>query len=106
MILVDIDVAKDKHDCFIMNLDGEMLAKSFTFANTKEGFNFFYERLCSVSASLDSYLINVFPPYNSLNIFENFCTKIFMSYFFDFTTANLAILFRNSLSNISNFNDL
>ena len=40
MILVGIDVAKDKHDCFIMNSDGEILAKAFTFPNTLEGFNF------------------------------------------------------------------
>ena len=30
MILVGIDVAKDKHDCFIMNSDGEILAKAFS----------------------------------------------------------------------------
>ena len=40
MILVGIDVAKDKHDCFIMNSDGEILAKAFTFLNNLEGFNF------------------------------------------------------------------
>ena len=37
MILVGIDVAKDKHDCFIMNSDGEILAKAFTFSNNLEG---------------------------------------------------------------------
>ncbi len=30
MIYVGIDVAKDKHDCFITNSDGEVLFKSFT----------------------------------------------------------------------------
>ena len=50
MILVGIDVAKDKHDCFIMNSDGEILAKAFTFPNTLEGFNFLYEKICSVSS--------------------------------------------------------
>ena len=29
MIYVGIDVAKDKHDCFITNSDGEVLFKSF-----------------------------------------------------------------------------
>lgn len=38
MILVGIDVAKDKHDCFIMNSEGEVLADVFTVANSKEGF--------------------------------------------------------------------
>lgn len=30
MILVGIDVAKDKHDCCITNTDGEMLFDIFT----------------------------------------------------------------------------
>ena len=30
MIYVGIGVAKDKHDCFITNLDGEVLFKAFT----------------------------------------------------------------------------
>ena len=38
MIYVGIDVAKDKHDCFITNSDGEVLFKSFTIANNREGF--------------------------------------------------------------------
>lgn len=42
--LVGIDVAKDKHDCFIMNSEGEVLAKSFTILNNKEGFDFLYKK--------------------------------------------------------------
>lgn len=38
MICVGIDVAKDKHDCFIMNSEGEVLANVFTVSNSKEGF--------------------------------------------------------------------
>lgn len=38
MIFVGIDVAKDKHDCFIINSEGEVLADVFTVANSKEGF--------------------------------------------------------------------
>ncbi len=34
MILVGIDVAKDKHDCYIMTSEGEVLFKSFTIANS------------------------------------------------------------------------
>ncbi len=34
MIYVGIDVAKDKHDCFITNFDGEVLFKAFTIAST------------------------------------------------------------------------
>ena len=38
MIYVGIDIAKNKHDCFITNLDGEVLFKSFTISNNREGF--------------------------------------------------------------------
>ena len=38
MILVGIDVAKDKHDCFITNSDGEVLFNSFTITNNMDGF--------------------------------------------------------------------
>lgn len=38
MICVGIDVSKDKHDCFIMNTEGEVLADAFTVSNSKEGF--------------------------------------------------------------------
>ncbi len=41
MIYVGIDVAKDKHDCFIVSSDGEVLKKVFTFNNNLEGFNSF-----------------------------------------------------------------
>ena len=38
MIFVGIDVAKDKHDCFIISSEGEILADVFTIANNKDGF--------------------------------------------------------------------
>jgi transposase len=41
MIFVGIDVAKDKHDCFIVSSDGEVLKNVFTFKNDLEGFNSF-----------------------------------------------------------------
>ena len=44
MILVGIDVAKDKHDCFITNSDGEVLFNSFTIANNIDEFNELYEK--------------------------------------------------------------
>ena len=48
MIYVGIDVAKDKHDCFITNSDGEMLFKVFTITNNLYGFNDLYQRIESV----------------------------------------------------------
>ncbi len=52
MIYVGIDVAKDKHDCFITNSDGEVLIKSFTIPNNREGFETLFHRIESVSDDL------------------------------------------------------
>ena len=38
MIFVGTDVAKDKHDCFIISSEGEVLADVFTVSNSREGF--------------------------------------------------------------------
>ncbi len=38
MVFVGIDVAKDKHDCFIVNSEGVVLRDVFTISNTKQGF--------------------------------------------------------------------
>lgn len=38
MVYVGIDVAKDKHDCFIANSDGEVLYDVFTIQNNMDGF--------------------------------------------------------------------
>ena len=52
MIYVGIDVAKDKHDCFITNSDGEILFKSFTISNNREGFETLFQRIQFVSEDL------------------------------------------------------
>jgi len=38
MVLVGIDVAKDKHDCFIISSEGKVLANVFTIPNSMDGF--------------------------------------------------------------------
>ena len=48
MIYVGIDVAKDKHDCFITNSNGEVLFKAFTIQNNLDGFNDLYQKIESV----------------------------------------------------------
>ena len=48
MIYVGIDVAKDKHDCFITNSDSEVLFKAFTIFNNLDGFNDLYQKIESV----------------------------------------------------------
>ena len=47
MLYVGIDVAKDKHDCFITNDDSEALCADFVFENSRAGFNKLYETIKS-----------------------------------------------------------
>ena len=49
MVCVGIDVAKDKHDCFIMSSEGEILADVFTIPNNMDGFELLLERIRSCS---------------------------------------------------------
>jgi len=39
MVFIGIDVAKNKHDCCILGIGGEVLKDSFTFANNRSGFD-------------------------------------------------------------------
>ncbi|MFI3250530.1 MAG: IS110 family transposase [Eubacteriales bacterium] len=50
MNYIGIDVAKDKHDCVILNQLGEVLQKPFTIPNTKEGF----QKLLDITNSVSS----------------------------------------------------
>ena len=52
MIFIGIDVAKDKHDCFIVSSDGEVLFDVFTITNTLDGFNDLLSKVKSVSKDL------------------------------------------------------
>jgi len=52
MIYAGIDVAKEKHDCFITNSDGEVLYKPFTIPNNRDGFNELYQKIKSVTDDL------------------------------------------------------
>lgn len=59
MIFVGIDVAKDKHDCFIMNSEGEVLFNPFTIQNNMQGFDYLYEKICSVSENPDKIKVGL-----------------------------------------------
>ena len=52
MIFIGIDAAKDKHDCFLVSSDGEVLYDVFTISNTLEGFNNLLSKIKSVSNDL------------------------------------------------------
>ena len=47
MVSVGIDVSKDKHDCFILNSEGEVLADVFTIPNNLDGFITLLDRIRS-----------------------------------------------------------
>ncbi len=53
MSYVGIDVAKDKHDCFITDSDGEVLFKSFSISNNRDGFETLFQRIESVADELN-----------------------------------------------------
>ena len=59
MIYVGIDVAKDKHDCFITNSDGEVLFKSFTISNNRDGFETLFQKIESVSDDLNKVKVGL-----------------------------------------------
>ena len=52
MVYVGIDVAKDKHDCFICDSDGEVLYDVFTIPNNMDGFEELMFKIRSVDKSL------------------------------------------------------
>jgi transposase len=45
MVFVGIDIAKDKHDCFIAGSDGEAAAKPFVIENNREGFEALFQAI-------------------------------------------------------------
>ena len=59
MICVGIDVAKNKHDCFILNSEGTVLADVFTIPNNLEGFNTLLHKLRACSTPHDSIKVGL-----------------------------------------------
>ncbi len=59
MIFVGIDVAKDKHDCFITNSDGEILFKAFTIHNNHVGFDELYQKIQSVESDMSKIKVGL-----------------------------------------------
>lgn len=73
MILVGIDVAKDKHDCCITNTDGEMLFDIFTITNNSESFDILYERIRSVAPDLSKVKVGLRQPDITTTTFSHIC---------------------------------
>ena len=59
MIYVGIDVAKDKHDCFITNSDGKVLFPVFTIQNNRDGFDVLFSRIQSTSSDVSNIKVGL-----------------------------------------------
>lgn len=59
MIYIGIDVAKDKHDCFIINSDGEILFNSFSIPNNLNGFDALYQKIESVMEDISKVKVGL-----------------------------------------------
>ncbi len=59
MIYAGIDVAKDKHDCLIVNSNGKALSKVFTITNNKQGFNELFANLKTHSKDLSKLKVGL-----------------------------------------------
>ncbi len=59
MIYVGIDVAKDKHDCFITNSEGQILFKAFSITNNRSGFDELYQKIQSVENDMSKIKVGL-----------------------------------------------
>ena len=59
MIYIGIDVAKDKHDCFITNSEGEVLFNAFTIPNNADGFNDLFQKISSLTKDFSNVKVGL-----------------------------------------------
>ncbi|WP_050617610.1 IS110 family transposase [Intestinimonas massiliensis (ex Afouda et al. 2020)] len=59
MVSVGIDVSKDKHDCFILNSEGEVLADVFTIPNNMDGFTCLLQKIRDCTTSQDKIRVGL-----------------------------------------------
>ena len=59
MISVGIDVAKDKHDCFIISAEGEVLVDVFTIPNSMDGFQSLLQKIRSCTSPQDKIKVGL-----------------------------------------------
>ena len=59
MVFVGIDVAKDKHDCFILSSEGVVLAEVFTITNNRNGFGLLLQKIRSCSRPDDGIKVGL-----------------------------------------------
>ena len=91
MIYVGIDVAKDKHDCFVTSSDGKVLFPVFTIQNNREGFDDLFSKIQSVSSEVSNIKVGpdttlttcsaisstkAYPPMSSIRSTQIFTEKV------------------------------
>ena len=59
VVFVGIDVSKDKHDCFILSSEGEVLADVFTIPNNLDGFRFLLRRIRDCTHAQDKIKVGL-----------------------------------------------
>ena len=59
MVCVGIDVAKDKHDCFVISSEGAVLADVFTIPNDRVGFDRLLQRIRACSVGQDKIKVGL-----------------------------------------------
>ena len=59
MVSIGIDVSKDKHDCFILSSEGEVLADAFTVPNNMEGFTTLLKRIQGCTTPQDKIRVGL-----------------------------------------------
>ena len=59
VVSVGIDVSKDKHDCFILSSEGEVLTDGFTIPNTIDGFNCLLQRIQKCANAQDKIKVGL-----------------------------------------------
>ena len=75
MICVGIDVAKDKHDCFILSSEGEVLADVFTIPNNAEGFDTLLQTIRRYTRPTDKIKVGLEATGHYSNNLLNFLTS-------------------------------
>ena len=96
MIYAGIDVAKDKHDCFITNSDGKVLFQAFTIPNNRDGFDELYQKITAVTDDLNKVKVGLEATgHYSYNILGYLLDKGLATFVFNPLHTNL---YRKSLS--------
>lgn len=90
MISVGIDVAKDKHDCFILNSDYEVLEDVFTIPNSHDGFVLLAQKIAACAGPNEDVRVGLEATgHYSYNIIGFLLESRFNTYVLNPLSANL-----------------